>query len=263
MAMGAGAGSGSVRFRLVDEYMGIRLGFDLGAVEPGPAVVVESERRLRPELSYGFVHALWWLWLDDGRSVVSVPPGAGRAVRDLAQAIGWSRDLLVPATAERLRAPVDQALADQGLPATSRVLHDLAFACDAALLRRPAGPSCARLRGEDTPPAEGLSLPTHCFPDGVAYGAIVGGHVVSVAYAHRSGALEDRVADLGVETAPTYRGRGFGAAAVAAVVGHFAATGGEARYACDPANAASVATALTVGFTSYGTSLILAAEAEG
>jgi len=251
------------RFPLVDQYMGIRLGVDLGSVEPGAAVIVESPRRLRAEMSYGFVHALWWLWLEDGRSVISVPPGVADAVRDIAEAAHSREDLLNPVAVERLRERVDPALARLGLPPTSRVFRDLTFtfACDAGIFRRHAAGECVRLTDSSIPPADGLALPTHCFPDGVAYGVIVDGRVASVAYAHRAGVLEDCVADIGVETAPQYRGRGYAKTVVSAVVADFAASGGEARYACDPANTASIRTAAAVGFVPYGTSLVLAATA--
>ncbi len=43
-------------FPLVDRYVGMRLGTDLSAIPRGKVCVVESERRLRAELSYGYVH---------------------------------------------------------------------------------------------------------------------------------------------------------------------------------------------------------------
>jgi predicted GNAT family acetyltransferase len=104
-----------------------------------------------------------------------------------------------------------------------------------------------------------LALPAHCFPDGIVYGVIADGRVASVAYAHRTGVLEGLVADLGVVTAPAYRQRGYAKTAVAAVVAHVAAAGGEAVYACRPDNAASVATARSVGFVPLGASLVLGA----
>ena len=42
-----------------------------------------------------------------------------------------------------------------------------------------------------------------------------------------------------------------------AVVAHLADRGGEARYGCRPDNLASIATARSVGFVPYSTSLVL------
>ena len=43
------------------------------------------------------------------------------------------------------------------------------------------------------------------------------------------------------------------------LIEHYTRSGGEARYGCSPANAASVATARSVGFTFYAHSLALCA----
>ena len=83
-----------------------------------------------------------------------------------------------------------------------------------------------------------------------------------MAYAHRTGLMEDQVADLGVETAEHYRRRGYAQTVVSAVVAELAHGGGEAIYACSPGNLASVATALSVGFAPYATALSLTAPAD-
>lgn len=246
-------------FPLVDQYMGIRMEVDFSELRPGRVTVVESSRRLRKEQSYGFVHALWWVWLEDGRSAVSVPPGAGESVGKILEDVHGSERLFDPRIAEQLKVPVNDAMVRAGLKETDRMLRDVCFACNASLLRRHRHGDCRRLVDERVPPAEGLGLPTHCFPDGIVYGVVADGTVVSVAFAHRSGVMEDQVADLGVETAPAYRRCGYAKTVVSAVVEHLTRTGGEARYGCRPENHASRATARSVGFVPYGTSLVLSA----
>jgi len=191
-------------FPLVDRYIGTRLGADLSAFGNEGVAVVESPRRLRREQSYGFIHALWWFWLTDGRSVASVPPGAGEAIGEALREVRTAEQLSDQTLVARLRSSVDAALLAAGLPATDRVRCSLWFACNAAHLRRHPGESCRRLTDEGVPPAEELRLPVHCFPEGIVCGAVTDGRVVSVAYAHRSGFMEDEVADLGVETALAY-----------------------------------------------------------
>ena len=71
--------------------------------------------------------------------------------------------------------------------------------------------------------------------------------------------MENEVADLGVETAPACRRRGYAKTAVSAVVAHITERGGEARYGCSPDNHASIATARSAGFAPYGTALTLSA----
>ena len=233
----------------------------LRVLQPGRTLVVESPRRLRREQSYGFVHALWWVWLADGRSAVSVPPGAGEAVARLVREVRCGEPLFGRHPAERLKIPVNQALAQAGLKGVNRVLRDACFACNAQLLRHHRCGECRRLTDASLPAAQGAELPTHCFPDGIVYGVVAGGQVVSVAFAHRPGVMEDKVADLGVGTAPACRRRGYAKTAVSAVVAHITSRGGEARYACDPANLPSRATARSVGFVPYAASLILSAPA--
>ena len=248
-------------FPLVDQYMGLRMGIDLSAVKPGRVRVVESARRLQREQSYGFIHALWWVWLADGRSAASVPPGAGEEVAKIVRDAHGAEQILEASVAERLKIPVSDALGKAGLKGVDRVLTDLLFACNATLLRRHACGDCRRLVDESIPPAPDLRLATHCFPDGIVYGVIADGRVASCAFAHRSGVMEDRIADIGITTASAYRRRGYAKTAVSAVVEHITRAGGEAKYGCSPTNEASRATARSVGFVPYGTSLILAAPA--
>lgn len=246
-------------FPLVDKYHGIRLGVELASVQPGGVMVAESPRRLLKEQSFGYVRALWWLWLQDGRSVLSVPPGAGDAVREIAASVEDAGELLEPGLAELLKEPVNVTLSGAGLAQVDRTLHDVNFACNAALLRLHREGDCRPLTNESLPPESGMRTRKQCFPDGIAYGVIADGQVVSVAFAHRTGVMEGLVADLGVRTAEPYRRRGYAKTAVSAVVELVTNVGGEAVYYCDPSNAASVATARSVGFVPYGISLILCA----
>ncbi len=243
-------------FPLVDEYHGLRLGLDLAAVEPGQVVVVETPQRLAKEQSYGYVRALWWLWLEDGRSALSVPPGTGLALGpylDAGEADGPGE------LAAGLVVPINAALEAAGLAAVDRVWADMCLACNGELLRTHNHGDCRRLVDDSVPPADGLGLPEQCFPNGIVYGVVADGRVASVAFAHRSGIMEDRLADVGIETAPAYRRRGFAQTALSTLVAHMTETGGEARYGCSPDNAASVATARSVGFVPYARSLVLAA----
>lgn len=246
-------------FPLVDEFHGIRMGVDLALLEPRRVTVVESSRRLQKEQSYGYIRALWWLWLEDERSAVSVLPGTGDAVGKIASGVRSAERLLEPQLAQRLKGPVNALLREAGMPEADRVLHDVVFACNAELLRRHECGDCRRFVADSLASAPGAELPTHCFPDGIVYGVVVDGEVVSVAYAHRTGLMEDRVADLGVGTARGHLRRGYAKTAVSAVVEHITARGGEARYGCAPDNAGSIATALSVGFVPYGVSLTLSA----
>lgn len=251
----------TLSFPLVERYLGIRMGLDMASLIPGEVKVVETPLHLKREESYGYVRALWCLWLSDGRSAVSVPPGAGKSVTQIASGIEDAEQLLDPRLAEQLAAPVNGAMRKAGLKEVDRILRDVTFACNASLLRRHVCGKCRRLTDESLPAAPGLKLPTHCFPDGIVYGVVADGAAVSIAFAHRTGVMEDLIADLGIETAADYRRRGYAKTAVSAVVEHITRNGGEAYYGCRPDNVASIATARSVGFVPYGTSLILSTPA--
>ena len=247
------------QFPLIDEREGIRMGANLVALAPGETLVVESPHRLQKEQSYGYIRALWWLWLADGRSAVSVPPGAGDRVERIVKTVREPAQLNDEGLAEQLRAPVNESLRQAGLEPVDRVFSDVCFASNEHLLLRHHHGDCRRLTDDSIPPAEGLGLPSHCFPDGISYGIVVAGEAVSIAFSHRPGVMEDRVADIGIETAEGHRRRGYGKTAVSAVAGHVIDVGGEARYACRPDNAASIAAARSCGFVDYARSLILSA----
>jgi GNAT superfamily N-acetyltransferase len=244
-------------FPLVDRYLSTVLDIDLAALGPGDLGVTGSPRRLRPEKSYAFIHALYGLWLKQGQIAVSVPPAAYDAVRESLSLIPKPEPS--PELAQRLTPPIDSALIEAGLSPTSRTSESLLFACNGALLRH-RGLQAIRLQDESLPPAAGLSLPVHCFPDGIVYGLVIDACVVSVAYAHRTGLMASEVADLGVETAPAYRRRGYAGACVAAITAHIASQGGEALYGCSPQNTASAATARSAGYVPYARTLILVAN---
>jgi len=248
-------------FPLVEQYLGIRMGLDFSALTPGRVAVVESPRRVQRTKGYGYVRALWWIWLVHGRTAASVPPGAGDAVREVLAGVQCAELVHDPEIRSRLEIPANESLWKAGLEEVNRAFRDICFACDSSLLRRHGHGDCRRLTDESVPPGPGLRLPTHCFPDGIAYGVVADGKAVSIAFAHRSGVMEGRVADLGVETSAEFRRRGYAKTVVSAVVEHVIRNGGEAYYVCRPDNHASIATARSVGFAPYGRSLILGAPA--
>jgi RimJ/RimL family protein N-acetyltransferase len=241
----------------VDCYIGTQLDIDVSVLTAGDIVVVESDRRLRPEQSYVYIHALYGIWFEDGRIAVSVPPGTHC---DVAKAL--------PITArfdeewlESLRGPINHVLKQAGLPQVRNAWDVRLFACNATSVKRWREGECLRLRDESIPPAEGLRLPTHCFPDGIVYGIVEADRVVSVAYAHRTGLMEEKIVDLGVETSEAYRRRGYAKTVVSAVTSHMTELGGEGLYKCNASNVASIATACSVGYELYGKAVVLAASA--
>ena len=83
---------------------------------------------------------------------------------------------------------------------------------------------------------------------GRVLGQIEGGAVVSWAAVK---VLSDVVWDLSVETLPEYRGRGFAKSALSAALRLIFDNGKLAAWGCDRDNAASLATARSLGFVDY------------
>ncbi len=248
------------QFPLIDQYFGTLLDMDLIRVESGKISITETPRRLNCEQSYGFVHALFGICYPDGSAAISVTPGARSVVLDfLEQTHLLTQNPFEQASLDRLAARISQVRSQAGLLPANRAYEVRVFACNNALVQRYQQGECRRLVDEIIPPADDLRLPTHCFPDGIVYGIVEDHQVVSVAYAHRSGVLEDRVADLGVETAAPYRQRGYAKTVVSVVTAHMTAMGGEAVYTCSLNNQASIATATRVGYVPYARMIVVSA----
>ncbi|MCL1952489.1 MAG: GNAT family N-acetyltransferase [Oscillospiraceae bacterium] len=252
-------------FRLVREYLLSRLGVQgtLGAAGAGEGLTIaEAERRLRREMSYGYVHMLWIADFGDGTVIASVPPGvSGEMKAFLREQLEKKADITDDAFITPLKALADNDAKRLFGQKTSRCFTDLMFACDAETLA-PACPDVNPVRIVDDwfTCEKDIHYPGHCVPDGIVYGVVVKEKIVSVAYAHRTGAWQDRVADIGVETSKRYRKRGYARACVNAVARHAIQNGGESLYKCAPTNTASVHTALSAGYRPYGKSLILGVE---
>ena len=148
------------KFGIVEQYLSTRMGMALDVLA-GRTAVGESQRRMLREEGYGYVRVLWWLWLEDGRSLVSVPPGAGGPVQETVRTVGGPQSLFEADLAEGLKAAVNPVLEAAGVSPVNRVISDVYFVCSRADLRpHEAGP-CVRLTDESIPPAPGLKLPTH------------------------------------------------------------------------------------------------------
>lgn len=244
-------------FPLLDEFTSIRLGVNPKNLRSQKILIIESTRRLRRERSHGFIHLIWWLYFGEFSTVISVPHGFKKKVESaLKEFIAESLPdkALASNIAERLKNTITLPT---GVVVGSYHYSEV-FACNQSYLKLTHSFLPAqRLGHSEHQIAEGIHFPTHCFPEGIVYGIVQNGKVVSVAYAYKTGIMEDKVADLAVETGVEYRNRGYGKAVVSAVVRHICEKGGEARYACSPKNFASIATALSVGFVPYCKSFIL------
>ncbi len=124
-------------FPLVGKYLGVVLDTDISVIEPGEVVMVETPRRLRPEQSYGYVHALYGIFFCNGGIAFSVMPGCKPSLTHLLQAKPpGSGDVFNSAMLGSLRACIDDARYQIGLPPSRGIYEGRLFPCNNDLVRR-------------------------------------------------------------------------------------------------------------------------------
>jgi RimJ/RimL family protein N-acetyltransferase len=261
ISLGGAARKMAGRFPVLDEYASIRLGMG-DQPDDNECTIVETERRNHRELSYGYIRIFWLLRYLNGKTVISVPPGCGEIAEGFVTGRGSQTVFPTEAEARELLEAVNERQRSKAKPQAERILWDKIFACSKETVRDVAfsndNAELRRIACKGLTYSDDIWPPEHCIPDGVAYGVVADGVIVSVAYAHRTGIMEDRVADLGVVTSKPFRRRGYAKAAVHAITQHFTKKFGEAWYHCSPNNAASIATATSVGYVHCADSMILA-----
>jgi hypothetical protein len=114
---------------VVDAYLGTRLGVDFASLRSDTVTLVESPQRLERHVGHNCTRVLWWVWLRDGRSALSVPPGAGDVVSAALEGARSPEALLAPATADALRPVIDDVLRCRGLQCIDGIFRDLCLAC--------------------------------------------------------------------------------------------------------------------------------------
>ncbi len=89
----------------------------------------------------------------------------------------------------------------------------------------------------------------------LAYGVEAEGRIVAIAVSHAAPSEAEGLLEVGVETIPAYRGRGFARAAVASLSAQIISLGLTPEYRARQGNRASCAVARAAGFTKCGESL--------
>ena len=246
------------KYQLVREYLLSRLGIHN---VNGTLTIVESERRHRCEMSYGFIHMIWIVDFADGSVATSVPVNASEAVKSfICNTIGKT-DITDDLFISSLKELADDEAKRLYHKESCRYFSDLVFACDAESIA-PSNPNVVTERIIDRryACADDINFPDHCLPDGIVYGVIENNKIVSVAYAHQTGEYQDIVADIGVETSKDFRKKGYARECVNSVARHVIQHGGESVYKCSPTNTASIHTALSAGYVPYGKSVIFSVD---
>ena len=190
-------------FKLVDEYMLFRLGAKEITKE---LTIVETERRHKCEISYGFIHMIWIVKFVDGSVIASIPMNTSEKVKSFLIENTGKYDIYDNYFVSHLKDLADieakRTFNKESCGSTSSVI----FACNADTVT-PANQSINTIRITDNAfeYCEDINFPEHCLPDGVIYGVVENNQIVSLAHAHKTGKYEDIVADIGVDTLKNYR----------------------------------------------------------
>ena len=239
-------------FKLVNEYMFFRL----GAKELSKNFrIIETERRLKCEPSYGYVHMIWIVKFIDGSIVASVPSGTSEKVKLFLSDSINKENIYDTFFISQLKDLADIEAKRIFGKESCRYTASSIFVCNANTIA-PANQNIKTIRITDNnfECCDDVNFPGHCLPDGVIYGVIENSQIVSLAYAHKTGIYQDLVADIGVDTSKEYRRKGYARECVNSVARHFINRSGESVYACSPDNIASVSTALAAGYKPFGES---------
>ncbi len=86
----------------------------------------------------------------------------------------------------------------------------------------------------------------------IGYGVVEDGQIVSLSLTHEAPEIGDSVIEVGVETVPVARKKGYATACLAALSAHLAGLGIRAEYRCQRYNTASRRTAQAAGFSVVG-----------
>jgi len=239
----------------LDRYFSVYLDHPISQVKPGEVIAVASSRREREEVGWGYTVAIWvHLW--QARAIISVRPDLFEKLQALLAERPAPEELRTPEWRTRLGSllkPGEQ----------SRLVHVLY--CRPERLRLFTRPECRQLREADVEAFVKLKLTLYpeCDPeclatdilrnirDGIAFGCFHEGQLVSVTEAPAIGHMQDLIEELGVDTLPEYRGRGYGKAVVSATTKAILDLGRIPVARIGAANEPALRLAASVGYEKY------------
>lgn len=240
---------------IVDQYFSIYLCYPISQVKEGQIIPAPCNRRLRPEIGWSHTVAIW-VQIFRERAVISIRP-----------------DLLEPLKRLLIKAPEPSQLYTLewqkkigsliSLEETVGLVHVLY--CTPGNLRLFQVPECRKLRDSDIelyvktkldlyPECDRNSLVRDIqrnIKDGIAFGVFQEGRLVSVSEAPAIGNMQDLIEELGVDTLPEFRRRGYGKAVISLMTKAILDVGRIPIYECSFKNEASIRLAKAVGYEKY------------
>jgi len=238
----------------VERYFSLYLGRELSCVPEGKIVLVPCRRREKPEAGWARAEAVWIHIYDaDRRAIISARPDLVAVLGPLLADCNEPTNLL----SFDWREKVSDAIGAMRVPDISRILY-----CQPEGLRAFECQACRRLGLADIPAFVRMKLAMYpaCDPeclardlrrniqDGIAFGVFEGDALVSAAEAPVVAHMQDEVEEVGVDTLPGYRGRGYGKAVVSQATRAILEWGRVPIYRCRRDDEPSLRLATAVGY---------------
>jgi GNAT superfamily N-acetyltransferase len=247
------------RTAFVSEYFGTYLGAAPGDVQAGELRVVASDRRARPEKGWGYTFAVWILLTGD-RGVVSVRP-------DLEAEVTRAIEQLEPG---EFRPEAMLSAVSATCSGRMRGSLSVIYVCDQDGLKVRDCGGCRRMTEQDVEAYIALKqsmwaeLDADCerndirrnIADGIAYGVFQAAQMVSASSAPRVAHMNDRVEEVGVDTHPDYRRRGYGASVVSHMTEAILGLGRTPVYRTGADNVASRRLVESCGYIKFADSVV-------
>jgi GNAT superfamily N-acetyltransferase len=240
---------------IVDQYFSVYLGYPISQVREGQVISVSCKRRLKPGIGWGYTVTIL-VHISRQRAIISVRPDLFEALKKvLAEGV-------TPTELYTLewRKKIGSLIGSEEIGTLTHVLY-----CSPKYWRLFRVHGCRRLEDSDVESFVKLKLDLYpeCDPeclardiqrnikDGIAFGVFQEGKLISVSEAPDIGHMQDLIEEVGVDTHPKYRRRGYGKAVISAMTKAILDIGRIPIYRCDPQNEASVRLAKAIGYKKY------------
>jgi GNAT superfamily N-acetyltransferase len=239
----------------IDSYFSIYLCYPICKAKLGQVVPVSCERRLQPEIGWGYTVAIW-VHITRGKAIISLKPSLFKNLNALFIKQPEPRQLYTLKWRKKIGSLI-------GSNDTGQLVHVLY--CRPEKCRLFQIPECRRLLESDIEAYVKMKLNLYpsCEPDclvrdiqrnildGIAFAVFQKGKLVSVSEAPAIGHMQNLVEEVGVDILPEYQGWGYGKAVISAMTKAILHIGRVPLYRCNSRNEASMRLAKEVGYENH------------
>lgn len=237
----------------VDNYYSVYMDTDVSAIASGTAKVVSSKRRVTRETGYGFIHAVWILFLRDNRCVVSAHPNTAAKLEKLFQSVKKKSLIKEQPFRDKILDICRNNIAGVSLsmgPGSPK------YACSPENLKKIHSQNVKEITDKNRDEVlenfseTGLYNLDYSIERKVAFAYYIDGSPISLCLVHETNS--DIVDDVGgIFTLEKYRGKGYAKAVLSAATAKIIECGRTPIYGTSIDNIASQNTAKSVGYSDY------------